>query len=146
MKRVLIIIMALVCMTVSAQTNEGKRPVYCTIMGYNAFGFGKVKVQLDMGDYAYHSSRSYDSLFDESGKKMKFNTMVEVLNYMGERGWRLVDSYPLTIGRSNVLHYVMEKWIKDESERKEGLILKEDKESGESYDDTYFVPQKKEDK
>ena len=144
MRKAVLLLVLLAAMAAMAQSNEGKRPVYCDLMAYNFWGFGKVKVQLDMGDYAYHSSRSYDSLFDESGKKMKFNTMMEVLNYMGERGWRVIDTYYITEGRSKVLHYLLEKWIKEESERKEGLILKEDNEFSGTVDDTYYVPQRKE--
>lgn len=135
-------------MTATAQNNEGKRPVYCNIMGYNFWGFGKVKVQLDMGDYAYHNGDSYDSIYEVNGKKKKFNTMMEVLNYMGERGWKVIGTYYITESpRHHVIHYLMEKWISDESERKAGLILKEDndppKEIREIIDDTYYTPKKK---
>ena len=146
MRKVLFLFLLYISITAAAQNNEGKRPVYCEIMGYNFWGFGKVKVQLDMGDYAYHSSRSYDSIYEENCKKKKFNTMMEVLNYMGARGWKLIGTYYITIYKSNVVHYVMEKWISDESERKEGLILKEDTDSpiNEVVDDTYYTPRKKE--
>lgn len=148
MKKVLFLFLLCISITAAAQNNEGKRPVYCEIMGYNFWGFGKVKVQLDMGDYAYHSSRSYDSIYEENGKKKKFNTMMEVLDYMGARGWKLIGTYYVTIYKSNVVHYVMEKWISDESERKEGLILKEDTDSPikEVVDDTYYIPKKEEKK
>lgn len=134
------------CIGVKAQERE-KRPVYCNVMGYSFFGFGKVKVQLDMGDYKYSSSRSYDSIYEENGKKKKFNTMMEVLNFMGERGWKVIGTYYITEGKSHVIHYLMEKWITDEEQRKEGLILKEDIDppnKDKTSDDTYYVPKKKE--
>ena len=58
---------------------EGKRPVYCNVMGYNFWGVGKVKVRLDMGD------GRFSSLYDEQGKALKFGTMMSVLDYMGVR-------------------------------------------------------------
>lgn len=148
MRKFFVFLMLTLTLQVCAQNQsiEGKRPVYCNVMGYNFWGFGKVKVQLDMGDYAYHSSRSYDAIYEQDGKKKKFNTMMEVLNYMGERGWKVIGTYYITESpRQHVIHYLLEKWISDESQRKEGLILKEDLESPnkEIKDDTYFVPKKK---
>ena len=61
---------------------------------------------------------------------------------------RIIFSIYITIVNTNVVHYVMEKWISDESERKEGLILKEDLEDPikPDVDDTYYIPKKKDEK
>lgn len=151
MRKFFVFLMLTLTLQVCAQNQsiEGKRPVYCDVMGYNFWGFGKVKVQLDMGDYAYHSSRSYDAIYEQDGKKKKFNTMMEVLDYMGERGWAVKSTYYITASPGHhVIHFLLEKWISDESERKEGLILKEDKEKPyeERTDDTYYIPSKKDKK
>ena len=106
-----------------AQTEE-RHPVYCTIMGYNFWGVGKVKVQLDMGKYT--NTKGFDSLYDTDGKKMKFNTMMGVVNYMGERGWKCIGTYYVTRGSGNVVHYLMEKQVSSPDEITEGLILRED--------------------
>ena len=141
MKKALILMMLLVSMAAAAQNNDGKRPVYCDVMAYNFWGIGKVRIILDMGDRK--RGQSFETIYEPDGKQKKFNTVMEALNYMGERGWRVIDTYVITEMKSNVLHYLMEKWISDESERKEGLLLKESKLP--TYDDdTYFVPEKKE--
>ena len=36
------------------KTDDGKYNVYCTVVGYNTFGFGKLKVILDMGYSSKH--------------------------------------------------------------------------------------------
>ena len=103
------------------KTDDGKYNVYCEIMGYNTFGFGKLKVMLDMG----YSDKNENSLFGDDGKKIKFNSMMEVLDYMGKRGWKLVNTYYITMGtKQNVVHYVMEKKVTTDSEKTEGLIIK----------------------
>lgn len=114
--------------------------MYCTVMGYNFWGVGKVKVQLDLGRKT--NAKGFDSLYGADGKKMKFNTMMEVLNYMGERGWRCIDNYFLTRGKSNVVHYLLEKWVNSDDEITEGLSIKEDDDKepwapGKGSDDMY---------
>lgn len=115
---------------------EGKRPVYCNVMGYNFWGVGKVKVRLDMGD------GRFSSLYDEQGKALKFGTMMSVLDYMGVRGWRCVDTYYISDGKSSrVIHYLLEKWVSSDEEKLAGLSLQkaedEPVERGKSGDDLY---------
>ena len=115
---------------------EGKRPVYCNVMGYNFWGVGKVKVRLDMGD------GRFSSLYDEQGKALKFGTMMSVLDYMGVRGWRCVDTYYISDGKSSrVIHYLLEKWVSSDDEKLSGLQLQkaddEPVERGKNADDLY---------
>lgn len=125
MKRIVILFILFISFCDCYSQNEGhKRPVYCDVMGYNFLGVGKVKVQIDLGRKT--NSRGFDSLYDEDGKKLKFNTMIAVLNYMSERGWRTIDNYYISSGNSKILHFLLEKWIISDEEITEGLILKED--------------------
>lgn len=115
-------------------TEDGKYPVYCTVEGYNFLGIGKVKVMLDMG----YSSGQLNSLHDDKGKQIKFNTMIQVLDYMAKRGWRLVNTYYVSASQTqNVVNYVMEKRVSNDSQKTEGLNLKlkEPKEPRERNDD-----------
>ena len=143
MKKVFIIMMmALMSLCAQAQNvlqSMDKYPVYCNVMGYNFWGVGKVKVQLDLGRKA--NSKGFDSLYDENGKKMKFNTMVAVLNYMGQRGWKCINTYYITKGNTNVIHYLLEKWVTSDEEVIEGLSLQTDTDEpwkpGKTGDDVY---------
>jgi len=121
----LALLLAMLSLGINAQTvtktEDGKYNVYCTVVGYNNFGFGKLKVILDMG----YSSKNENSLYGEDGKKIKFNSMMEVLDYMAKRGWKLVNTYYITmVGKQNVVNYVMEKRISNDSEKTEGLTIK----------------------
>lgn len=139
----MIILFLAVCMGSWAQENEGKRPVYCEVMGmFNAVS--KMKVQIDIGEFNYING--FAGIYEADGKKKKFKTMMDALNFMGERGWRVVDTYIVSYSSKNkIVHYLMEKWVTDESQIKEGLILKAEKDPLEKtdYGDTYYIPKKK---
>lgn len=105
-------------------TEDGKYSVYCNVVGYNFLGIGKVKVMLDMG----YSSGQLNSLYDERGKKIRFNTMMQVLDYMAKRGWRLVNTYYVSASQTqNVVNYVMEKRVTSDEQKTEGLTIKPEK-------------------
>jgi hypothetical protein len=128
MKRILFfVVMALLSITTNAQSvvsvEGGKYPVYCEVVGYNTWGYGKVKVRLDMGR-KQPNKEGYESIYDGE-KKRKFNTMMEVLDYMAKRGWTVHSSYIVTegISKQNVLHFLMEKKVTNDSQISEGLEL-----------------------
>lgn len=134
MKKLLFVIAMVLCsLTVSAQsvvnTEDGKYNVYCDVMGYNFWGFGKVKVQLDMGAVA-DGKGAFESLYDENGKKIKFNTMMDAINYMAKRGWRVHETFVVSEsnglkGYQNVIHYLLEKKVSNDNEIREGLITRD---------------------
>ena len=127
MKKVFfIMMMALMSLGTHAQsvTNPGEKyPVYCDLMGYNAWGFGKVKARLDMGR-TQPNKDDYEYIYD-GGKKRKFNTMMEVLDYMAKRGWSVHSTYVVSEGMSkqNVIHYLLVKMVSSDSQIDEGLEL-----------------------
>lgn len=129
MKKVFIIIMmALMSLGAQAQSvNQPgeKYPVYCSVKGYNFWGVGKVKVQLDLG----YKTSNFETLLDENGKQIKFNTMMEVINYMAKRGWELDQVCFFTEGMSktNVANYILKKYITDDSEIRAGISTQADK-------------------
>ena len=129
MKKVFIIMMmALMSLGAQAQSvNQPgeKYPVYCSVKGYNFWGVGKVKVQLDLG----YKTSNFETLLDENGKQIKFNTMMEVINYMAKRGWELDQVCFFTEGMSktNVANYILKKYIKDESEIRAGISTQAEK-------------------
>ena len=127
MKRILFfVVMALLSITTNAQSvvsvEGGKYPVYCDMMGYSAWGVGKVKVILDMG----HKVSDYESLYDDNGKKIKFNTMMEAVNYMAKRGWKVDRTYNISevgLTKQAVIHYLLVKYVTDDKEIDDGLKL-----------------------
>lgn len=87
------------------------------------WGYGKVKVRLDMGR-KQPNKEGYESIY-AGDKKRKFNTMMEVLDYMSKRGWKVHTTYVITesMSKQNVLHFLLEKQVTDDSQIDEGLEL-----------------------
>lgn len=68
--------------------------------------------------------RAFESLYDESGKKIKFNTMMDVVNYMSKRGWQVHSTYVVTEGKGltggqNVIHFLLVKKVTNDSQIRE---------------------------
>lgn len=131
MKKI-ILILAIIFMAIGAkaqstiQSEDGKYPVYCDLKAYNFWGVGKVKVMLDMGAVS-NNGGSFESLYGEDGKQIKFNTVMAAVNYMAKKGWILDKTYYVTEGAGRaVLHYVLVKRVKNDSEIREGLITKDE--------------------
>lgn len=131
MKKI-ILILAIIFMAIGAkaqstiQSEDGKYPVYCDLKAYNFWGVGKVKVMLDMGAVS-NGGGSFESLYGEDGKQIKFNTVMAAVNYMAKKGWILDKTYYVTEGAGRaVLHYVLVKRVKNDSEIRAGLITKEE--------------------
>ena len=64
----------------------------------------KITIQLDYGQ-----TQKYDDVIvrDENGKKVVFQSMMHVLNYMNGHGYEYLDSYAVTISKGErlSLHY-----------------------------------------
>lgn len=76
--------------------------VYCYMTYY------RLEITIDIFDEHYF-------LIDEEGKKMKFESSLDVLNYLSKRGWEFV----LIDGGQ----YLLQKEVKSDEEAKKGLIL-----------------------
>ena len=94
---------------------EVKLPVkyrYCEIIVPNGVVY-KGSVVVDFGqEVRWFKSRR---LVDENGKPIRFNSVVDALNYMGDLGWEFQNTYVLKSGESTTeLHYVMRQTIQPE--------------------------------
>lgn len=133
MKKI-ILILAIIFMAIGAkaqstiQSEDGKYPVYCDLKAYNFWGVGKVKVMLDMGAVS-NGGGSFESLYGEDGKQIKFNTVMAAVNYMAKKGWSLFSTYYVSEGgmkQQTVIHYVLVKRVKNDDEIRAGLITKDE--------------------
>jgi hypothetical protein len=133
MKKI-ILILAIIFMAIGAkaqstiQSEDGKYPVYCDLKAYNFWGVGKVKVMLDMGAVS-NGGGSFESLYGEDGKQIKFNTVMAAVNYMAKKGWSLFNTYYVSEGgmkQQTVIHYVLVKRVKNDDEIRAGLITKDE--------------------
>lgn len=126
-----LIVMLLVAVFAIGASNKvmaqepGTMRVYAELLGTgtNFLGLNKnVKVTVDMGQYQ-SASKAY-TLQDDNGKDIKFNSMVAAMNYMGQRGWKFVQTYVVTVDKQQVYHWLLYKDVKDASEIMDGLNVK----------------------
>jgi hypothetical protein len=45
----------------------------------------------------------------ETGKVVKFNSMVDAMNFMGKNGWEFTQAYIVTSGNQNVYHWLLKR-------------------------------------
>lgn len=82
--------------------------IYSEIVGTSKLGGKKVTINIDYGQYQPRGRGS--KLVDEkTGQPILFNSMIDALNYMGKFGWEFVQAYTITMGNSNVYHYLLKK-------------------------------------
>ncbi len=105
------------------EMQEGKKRVYCELVGTGNLLGTKVKVSVDFGQKV--TWLSDQQLVGEDGKKIKFNSMVDAMNYMGRFKWKFIQAYAITHGNSNVYHFLLYKDIVNDSEITEGFRTKD---------------------
>lgn len=105
--------------------------VYAELLGYNTnvLGLGKkAKVEVEFGEesWGWTGNDGRNLLVDENGKDIKFNSMVDAMNYMGERGWKFEAAYVVTVSNQNVIHWLMSKEIKAGENARDGIRQRRD--------------------
>lgn len=139
MKRILIALMVLSGILSGASAyattddqNGGKaHKVYCEIISYSRGMFSnKTTVELDFGQFASWWSADR-SLVDENGETIKFNSILDAVNYMAARGWVFEQMYvvqTITKGDSDTpaYHWIMSKEVTDQAQIMEGLQTRAD--------------------
>lgn len=140
MKRISFLTLSLMvyAMTMTAQSEPSNIdssgdmvPVYCELIGINnnVLGIGnKISVEINFGDEQnFWGNDGRDILIDENGKEIKFNSMVDAMNFMGEKGWKYEDSFVVSTGKQNVIHWLLSKRIRRGEEARGGIMQKRDK-------------------
>lgn len=79
--------------------------VYCQIVGTQKLLSNKVMVEIDYGQRRKFFSDQ--RIRDEAGAVQDFNSMVDAMNYLGSKGWEFVQAYVVTLGNSNVYHWLL---------------------------------------
>ena len=116
MKKVLLAaIFALTSISSIAQSE--KRPYYCTINGSYNLAM-KIRIEVEWGE-----SKNEVYLRGENGKKIEFNNLTDILNYMSKRGWDFVS----VVTFDKTIHYLLKKEASSPEEAKQGLRFNTDK-------------------
>lgn len=117
----LLLILALIPLFAMAQQPY---KVYC-IMNNKLLLSLKYKARVDFGLSYKGDAYNFNTIVDEKGEDIKFNTEVDIINYISKRGWTLEQVY-VAMSRnesSERQHYLFSKTVTDDSQIREGILL-----------------------
>ena len=99
---------------IAALPGSAQKRVFCEIVGTQSILTMKVVIDIDFGQQS--KSAADHRLTDENGKSLKFNSMIDALNYMGELGWEFEQAFAITHANSNVYHYLLSREIGEDED------------------------------
>ncbi|WP_151675059.1 hypothetical protein [Patiriisocius marinus] len=83
---------------------------YLRIVGTSRMMSKKVTIEIDFGqDTKFFGSGKETQVKDIEGKLVKFNSMIDALNFMSSNGYDFVQAYAFSVNNQNVYHYLMKK-------------------------------------
>jgi hypothetical protein bacD2_22994 len=130
MKKFLFLFLVMVCnFTINGQEKLtdtiSVKKVFCEIVGRGNFTGTKVDISIDFGQkISFFKQYNQKLMVDEEGKKIKFNSMIDALNYMGKFGWDFEQAYAVSMGNTNVYHFLLSKDITSDKEFLDGIKTK----------------------
>ena len=113
MKKIIttVVLAAMFCLPLAAQTVNDK-PIreidseYMQIVGIQNLMSTKVTVEVDFGEML---SGKDVKVKDAAGKTIKFNSMIDALNFFSKNGYDFVEAYGFTDGDVKTYLYLMKK-------------------------------------
>lgn len=133
-KLILALTIAIASWTVSLAQGAGSevKRVYVELIGQGQLFSSKVKVTIDFGQQSkFWTGFSDQRLVDENGKEIKFNSMIDAMNYMGQFGWVFAQAYVTQSGGTrdmsidSTVHWILYKDVTDYNQIREGFTTKE---------------------
>jgi len=85
---------------------KGNEFIYCELVGQSRWLSSKITVEIEFGQGPNRDQRIRD---EETGRVKKFSSMMDGLNYMGDRGWEFIQAYAITYNNQNVYHYILKR-------------------------------------
>ena len=109
--------------------NPAAKRVYAQLSCEEQLFSTKVKVSIDFGQStSWLTSMSESRLVDRNGKEIKFNSMIDALNYLTQFGWRFAQAYVLPKGSggdvSGTTYWILYKDVDDYSQITEGFTTR----------------------
>ena len=113
--------------------NPAAKRVYAQLSCEEQLFSTKVKVSIDFGQStSWLTSMSESRLVDRNGKEIKFNSMIDALNYLTQFGWRFAQAYVVPKGSggkdsmsvSGTTYWILYKDVDDYSQITEGFTTK----------------------
>ena len=82
---------------------------YVQIVGTSKVMSNKVTIEIDFGQHDKLFKSKDTQMLDENGKKIKFNSMIDALNFMSDNGYEFIDANAFVHGGQNVYHFMLKK-------------------------------------
>ena len=124
MRKNQIIIIALLLLSTNSITAQTKR-YFCEIKGTEKLNT-KMKIVFDFGNIPIYRLKNKMQIVDEQGKEIEFNSMVDAMNYMSERGWNFLQAYSTyLIFVAPIEHWILYKDATSIEEARKGILTKE---------------------
>lgn len=83
---------------------------YVQIVGYSKLLSNKVTIMIDFGQSTkFFNSGKEKVVKDKNGNILKFNSMIDALNFMSKNGYEFQTAYAFAVGNQNVYHYLLKK-------------------------------------
>ena len=80
---------------------------YIQIKGISNPNSYKINILIDFGqEMKYYTN---GNITDDKGKKVKFNSMIEALNFMNKSGYDFVQAYGIFSASKNIDYYIMKR-------------------------------------
>ena len=109
--------------------NPAAKRVYAQLSCEEQLFSTKVKVSIDFGQStSWLFSMSESRLVDKNGKEIKFNSMIDALNYLTQFGWRFAQAYVVPRGTRDEVggttYWILYKDVDDYSQISEGFTTR----------------------
>lgn len=120
-KNILLLILMLVSV-LGLNAQNSSETVYCDIVGTEILFSNKITVDIDFGQKSsFWTDYKEKRLVDEKGKPIKFNSMIDALNFMAKLGWEFQQAYVVTANDQNVCHWLMKKTLNEGESINDGI-------------------------
>lgn len=109
--------------------NPASKRVYAELSASSRLFSSKVNVAIDFGQStSWLGAMNESMIVDENGKEIKFNSMIDAMNYLGQFGWKFAQAYVVPHGDkgdiNGTVHWILYKDVDDYSQITEGFITK----------------------
>ena len=109
--------------------NPAAKRVYAQLSCEEQLFSTKVNVSIDFGQStSWLFSMSESRLVDKNGKEIKFNSMIDALNYLTQFGWRFAQAYVVPRGTRDEVggttYWILYKDVDDYSQISEGFTTR----------------------
>lgn len=129
MRKILLLVFLFGITLVYSQEKEKAHTFYCEMVGSGNFLGNKIKISFDFGKQAFkYQASDKNQLLDEEGKPIQFLSMIDALNYMSTKGWKLHTVYTAAIkgnGAQETYRYILEKQGTDLISVMQGIYIQD---------------------